>query len=105
MRVTNPPSHPQLLAALADDFIQSGFDLKHLVRTITTSTTYQLSSMPNEHNQKAGRSFARFQPRRLPAEVLLDGIDQVTGSPTPYGGKAPVKRAIELPDETNMLCY
>jgi hypothetical protein len=100
MRVTNPPSHPQLLDALAKDFADSGFDLKHLIRTITTSTAYQLSSKPNERNQKAGRSFARFQPRRLAAEVLLDGIDQVTGTPTPYGGKEPVERAIELPDET-----
>jgi hypothetical protein len=103
MRVTNPPSHPQLLDALAEDFVASGFDLKHLIRTLTTSTAYQLSSTPNELNQRAGRSFARFQPRRLPAEVLLDGIDQVTGTPTPYGGNAPVQRAIELPDETVSL--
>jgi hypothetical protein len=100
MRVTNPPSHPELLDALAKEFADSGFDLKHLIRAITTSTTYQLSSTPNELNQKAGRSFARSQPRRLPAEVLLDAIDQVTGSPTPYGGNDPPARAIELPDET-----
>jgi hypothetical protein len=100
MRVTNPPSHPELLDSLAADFVQSGFDLKHLIRRITTSTTYQLSSTPNELNEKAGRSFARFQPRRLPAEVLLDAVDQVTGSPTPYSGTNPVTRAIELPDET-----
>jgi hypothetical protein len=100
MRVTNPPSHPQLMNALAKDFVGADFDLKHLIRTIATSTTYQLSSTPNEYNQKAGRSFARFQPRRLAAEVLLDGIDVVTGTPTPFGGNSPVKRAIELPDES-----
>lgn len=103
MRVTNPPSHPELLDALASDFADSGFDLKHLIRRITTSTAYQLSSLPNEFNRKAGRNFARFQPRRLPAEVLLDGIDQVTGTSTPYAGKEPVKYAIELPDETAPL--
>src|SRR5262249_28048955 len=50
MRVTNPPSNPDLLDALAKDFIEHRFDLKHLIRTIGTSQTYQLSSAPGEHN-------------------------------------------------------
>jgi hypothetical protein len=100
MRVSNPPSNPELLDALARDFAEHKFDLKHLIRTLCTSTTYQLSSTPNAHNQKDRQNFARFYPRRLPAEVLLDAIDQVTGVPTNYRGTPAVKRAIELPDET-----
>ena len=101
MRVTNPPSNPELLDALAKDFVASGYDLKRLIRTICLSRTYQLSSAPNEYNAKDRQNFARFYPRRLPAEVLLDAIDQATGVPTKYGTGAAggATRAIELPDE------
>jgi hypothetical protein len=99
MRVTNPPSHPELLDELARDFVASGFDLRHVVRTICNSRTYQLAATPDESNARSRGTFARFQPRRLPAEVLLDAVDRVTESPTPYTGTLPVTRAIELPDE------
>ena len=78
LRQTNPPSNPELLDALADDFVAHGYDLKHLVRTICTSRTYGLSSVPNEYNAKDKQSFARHYPKRLGAEVLLDAISQVT---------------------------
>jgi hypothetical protein len=71
-RVTNPPSNPALLDALAQDFAASGFDLRHLVRTIVSSRTYQLSSEPNETNLEDEGNFARAVVRRLPAETLLD---------------------------------
>lgn len=100
LRVTNPPSNPKLLDALADDFVKSGYDLKHLVRTIATSRVYGLSSLPNESNAKDRQSFARHYPKRLAAEVLLDGIAQVSGVPTPFGGFPAGTRAIELPDES-----
>jgi hypothetical protein len=100
LRATNPPSNPELLDALAQDFVAHKFDLKHLVRTICTSKTYQLSSTPNEYNRKDRQNFARFYPRRLPAEVLLDAFDQVTGVPTRLGGREPGALAIELPDES-----
>lgn len=106
MRVSNPPSNEPLLDALARDFIDHEFDLKHLIRTICTSRTYQLSSIPNEHNHKDKQHYARFYPRRLPAEVLFDAFDQVTGSSVRFvstkgGGaaKTTATRAIELPDE------
>jgi len=100
MRVTNPPSNPELLDALAKDFVEHKYDLKHLIRTICRSRTYQLSSIPNEHNAKDRQNFARFYPRRLPAEVLVDAIDQATGVPTKYStGAAGPTRAVELPDE------
>jgi hypothetical protein len=98
MRVTNPASNPELLDALAKDFVDSGFDLKHLCRTIVTSTTYQLSAEPNDWNQDDKQNFSRYYPKRLNAEVLLDAIDQVTGTQTSFGGIPVGTRAVQLPD-------
>jgi hypothetical protein len=98
MRVTNPPSNPELLDALAQHFVDSGFNLKQLCRTICTSTTYQLSAEPNEWNQDDKQNFSRYYPKRLNAEVLLDAIDQVTGSQTNFGGVPQGTRAVQLPD-------
>ncbi|MCO6459675.1 MAG: DUF1553 domain-containing protein [Pirellulaceae bacterium] len=98
MRVTNPATNPALLDALAKDFIEHKFDLKHLVRTICTSQTYQLSSEPNSWNQDDKQNFSRYYPKRLNAEVLLDAIDQVTGTTTNFGGVPAGTRAVELPD-------
>ena len=98
MRVTNPASNPQLLDALAQDFVASGYDLKHLVRTICNSTTYQLSAEPNEFNKHDKQNYSRYYPRRLDAEILLDAIDQVTAVPTTFAGVPHGTRAIELPD-------
>jgi hypothetical protein len=100
MRLTNPAANPELLDALADSFVQSGYDLKQLVRTICASRTYGLSSIPNEYNAKDKQNFARHYPRRMTAEVLLDAISQVSGVPTAFGGLPVGTRAIELPDES-----
>jgi hypothetical protein len=99
IRLTNPPSNPELLDALADSFVKSGYDMKALIRLITTSRVYGLSSVPNESNASDRQSFARHYPRRLNAEVLLDAISQVTAAPTAYAGLPAGTRAIELPDE------
>jgi hypothetical protein len=98
MRVTNPASNPELLDALAQDFIDHDFDLKHLVRTITSSTTYQLAADPNDWNQDDKQNFSRYYPKRLNAEVLLDAIDQVTGTQTVFQGVPVGTRAVQLPD-------
>lgn len=98
MRVTNPASNPKLLEGLAKEFVDHNFDLKHLLRTICTSTTYQLTAEPNEWNQDDKQNFSRFYPRRLNAEVLLDAIDQVTGTDTTFGGVPAGTRAVQLPD-------
>ena len=100
IRDTNPPSNPELLDALASKFVQSGYDLKELIRTITQSTTYQLSSVPNEHNGIDQQNFSRYYPRRLPAEVLLDAIDGLTGTPTNFPDLPPGTRAVSLPDNS-----
>lgn len=98
MRVTNPPSNPELLDALAKHFVASGYDLKALVRVICTSNVYRLSSVPNEYNASDVQNFSRFLPRRLAAEVLLDAIDELTLSRTNFGGVPGGTRAVQLPD-------
>ncbi|MDP7205608.1 MAG: DUF1553 domain-containing protein, partial [Pirellulaceae bacterium] len=98
MRVTNPAVNPKLLAALAENFVDTGFDLKQLVRTICNSSTYQLSSEPNEWNRDDKQNFSRYYPKRLNAEVLLDSINQVTGTSTSFGGVPAGTRATQLPD-------
>lgn len=98
MRVTNPATNPQLLDALATSFVDSGYDLKQLIRTICQSTTYQLSAVPNEFNAEDRQSYSRFFAKRLPAEVALDAIDTLTGSETSFAGMLPGTRAVELPD-------
>lgn len=104
MRVTNPPSNPELLDALSRDFIDNGFSMKHLIRTICKSRTYQLSSTPNEFNKHDKQNYARYYPRRMSAEVVYDAVSQVTASAPKFPGlpedtHAP-RRAIMLPDES-----
>ncbi len=103
MRVTNPPTNPELLDALANELVKNNFSLKHLVKIIVKSRTYQLSSAPNEFNKHDKQSFARFYPRRMSAEVLFDAVNQVTNTAAAFGGlpndKHSPNRAIMLPDE------
>lgn len=100
MRVTNPATNPELLDALANHFSKSGFDLKDLIRVIANSRIYQLTAMPNEHNQSDKSNFSRFYPRRLQAEVLLDAIDEMTGVRTKFSGLPEGRSAIDLPDDS-----
>lgn len=94
-RVSNPPTNPALLDWLAADFISSGYDLKHLMRTITASRTYQLSVEPGEHNLADTRNFARAHKRRLSAEVLLDAVSDLTGIRDTFQGLPPNSRAVQ----------
>lgn len=98
MRVTNPPSNPELLDALAQSLIDSKFDLKQLVRTICRSSAYQLSSEPNEYNASDKQNFSSFYPRRMNAEPLYDAINQVAGTTVGFGGMPAGTRAVQLPD-------
>jgi hypothetical protein len=98
MRVTNPASNQELLEGLAKNFVDSGFNLKQLCKTICTSSTYQLSAEPNQWNQDDKQNYSRYYPKRLNAEVLLDAIDQVTGTQTNFGAIPMGTRAVQLPD-------
>jgi len=104
MRVTNPPSNPALLDALARHVVEDGYSLRALCRRIVTSGVYRLSSDPVEGNASDRQSFARYYPKRMNAEVLFDAVHQVAGSPASFNGlpsdKFAPTRAIMLPDES-----
>jgi hypothetical protein len=70
------------------------------VRTICKSTTYQLSSLPNEYNLKDKQNFSRYYPKRLSAEVLYDAFHQVTATSQSYGGLPAGTRSMQIPDPT-----
>ena len=97
MRATTPPSVEGLLEALAADFVQSGFDTKHVIRRIFNSRTYQLSAEPNETNQLDDRFFSRFYPRPMMAQVLLDVLNDVTETGEKYGRYPMGTRSVALP--------
>nr|MDQ3331187.1 DUF1549 and DUF1553 domain-containing protein [Planctomycetota bacterium] len=98
LRLTNPPSNQPLFDALERDFIASGYDLQHLMRTILVSQTYQRSSVPLAGNETDTRFFSHYYPRRLKAEVLLDAVSQATLAPTKFAEKPLGTRALQLPD-------
>ena len=100
MRETNPPSNPELLDALAKHFIASGYDMKAIIREMTRSQSYQFSALPNEFNKNDRQNFSRYYPRRLPAEVLLDAVNQLTNAPSSFPGLPAGTRAISLPDNS-----
>ena len=95
IRVSNPPTNEALLDWLAQDFSTHGYDLKHLMRTIVNSRTYQLSSQPNEHNLADNRNFSRSLKRRMSAEVLLDAVCDITGVRDTFSGLPPNSRAVQ----------
>jgi len=105
MRATNPPANPELLEALASHFVQSGFDLKELVRTICRSRTYQLSALPNEFNASDKQNFSRYYPRRLSAEVLYDAFHQVTDTGENFGGMPVGTKAMQLSDASSATYF
>jgi len=94
-RSSNPVSNEPLLNALAKHFAEGGYDLKRLMRTIMSSRLYQLSSAPNQFNLKDTKHFSRSWRRRLPAEVLLDAVADVTGVPEEFEGCPPGTRALQ----------
>jgi hypothetical protein len=98
MRSTNPPSNEAMLDALSQDFVSSGYNLKHLVRTIMNSRLYSLSSQPTQDNAADRRFYSHFHVKRLSAEPLLDAIDHATGVKTKFKNLPLGTRAIELPD-------
>lgn len=76
----NPPSHPQLLDWLSEGFIKNDYDMKWLHRQIVSSEAYQRSWKPNATNREDRRNFSRAIPRRLPAEIVYDGLKQAVAA-------------------------
>jgi hypothetical protein len=98
LRLTNPPSNQELFDALAADFVKSGYDVRHLIRSIMLSAAYQRTATPSGNNGKDDRYYSRYIVRRLPAEVILDALSQVTAVPTDFAGYPKGTRALQLPD-------
>lgn len=97
-RESNPSANDALLDALAKDFVASRFDLKHLIRTIVNSRTYQLSAQASELNKDDTKYFSHAVTKLYGAEQLLDAICLATGVPEKYAGLPAGTRAVQLPD-------
>jgi hypothetical protein len=96
VRISNPPSKRELLEALGKKLAEYNFDGRHLIRDICLSRTYQLSTVPNATNRDDSDQFSHQHLRRLRADVLLDSLAQVTGTPTSFNGTAAGSRAVQL---------
>lgn len=96
-RLTNPPSNPALLDALAARFIHDGMKLKPLLRLLCASRTYQLSSVPNATNADDEINFSRAYIRRLPAESLLDALHAALGGELDMENYPDIRRAVQIP--------
>ncbi len=98
IRAGNPPTNPELLDRLTEEFVKSKFDVRSLVKTICKSRTYQLSIASNRWNKDDEQNFSHALARRLPAEVLYDAIYKTTGSVTHLPGMPAGARAAQLLD-------
>lgn len=98
IRAGNPPTNPELLQYLTDEFVQSGFNSHHLMRLICKSRTYQLSIETNKWNEDDQINFSHAKARRLPAEVLFDAVFTATGSQSKIPGAPAGARAASLAD-------
>jgi hypothetical protein len=97
LRDTNPATNPELLDALAQDLIDHRYDLRHLLRTIMNSRTYQLSSRPVAGTAADTTYYSHYYAKRLRAEPLLDAVCAVTEVPEKFAGMPAGTRAIALP--------
>jgi WD40 repeat protein/mono/diheme cytochrome c family protein len=98
IRAGNPPSNPELLEYLTNEFIEGGFNTRHVITLICKSRTYQLSVETNRWNEDDELNFSHARARRLPAEVLYDAIYRATGATSLFPGVALGARAATLPD-------
>ena len=98
IRAGNPPSNPELLKYLEEEFIKSKFNIQHVLRLICKSRTYQLSIETNKWNSDDTTNFSHGKARRLPAEVLYDAIHTSLGAQPNFPGVPAGTRAAQLPD-------
>jgi hypothetical protein len=100
MRETNPPTNPELLDALSKYFVESGFDMKGLIRTMCQSRVYQLSSIPNQHNGVDKVAYSRYFAKRLTAETLFDAVNVLLNTESKFDGVPVGMKAVQLPDNS-----
>ena len=98
IRAGNPPTNPELLEWLTEQFLAGDFNTQEMIRTICKSRTYQLSIGTNEWNEDDTINYSHAKARRLPAEVLYDAIHVVTGAQSKFPGVPTGTRAAALPD-------
>ncbi len=106
LRADNRARNPELLMFLQVELIRSRYDLRHLFRLILNSRAYQLSPIPRSKHPQAEENFAFYPTRRLEAEVLIDALNQITGTTEQYASAIPEpftfipedQRAIALAD-------
>jgi hypothetical protein len=98
VRVSNPASHPDLLDTLGSRLMETGYDLRALIRDISTSRAYQTETMREAGEPAALRNFAYREVKRLPAEMLLDAICHVTDVPVKFAALPVGARAVEVAD-------
>lgn len=104
-RATNPPSNPELLELLSQELRgtatsedrRQAFDLRHLLRLILNSNTYQAAADPHDNNRDDETNFSHALVRRHSAEQLLDATSQVLDVPLKFGGYPTGPRATQLP--------
>jgi hypothetical protein len=100
IRAGNPPTNPKLLDRLTEEFVASGFDIRHMMRLICKSRTYQHSVATNRWNADDQINYSHAVARRLPAEVLYDAIHRATGAKSRLPGLPAGARAAQLLDST-----
>lgn len=98
VRATNPASNEELFEALSKDFVANGFNIKRLIKQILNSSAYQVSSEANATNQADSMFYSKYIVKRLPGEVILDAMSQVTGVASAFAGYPAGTRAMQLPD-------
>ncbi|WP_009959973.1 DUF1549 domain-containing protein [Verrucomicrobium spinosum] len=103
IRAGNPPSNPELLSYLTQEFTNSGFNVRHLMQMICKSRTYQLGISTNKWNEDDKINYSHAKARRLPAEALFDAIYTVTGATSKIPGVAPGTRAAQLADSQTKI--
>ena len=98
LRDTNPPTHPELLDKLADDFVNNGYNIRHTLKQIALSHTYARSGEIIPGNDSDDRFYSHAYGRPLLPEVFIDAISDVTGVTGKFNGHAFGTRAITIID-------
>jgi len=98
IRVSNPATNPELFQKLGDMLAGYKFDFRQLVRDICNSNAYQRSATPNESNKSDTRNYAYATVRRIPAEMMLDCVGQVTNTKEKFRGLPLGARAVQIAD-------
>jgi len=93
----NPPSHPEVLDLLTEQFVAHDFDLKFVVRTIAATRVYQTSSRQTHASQADPTQFARAALRGLTPEQFFDSLAEATGYYQPYRSDNPFVIDAETP--------